>query len=562
MVGPDLTFPEKEMHGRLQKLMLLRLLFVSLLLGASIFIQIKETRTYFGDIQTSHYILIAFVYFLTVIYIFLFKAFKNLYRQAYFQLIVDTFFITAIIYTTGGIESIFSSLYMLTIITGSLILYRKGGMIIASSCSILYGLMLDLHYYNIIHPFSSRLSYASEFQSFQIVYMIVVNITAFYVVAYLSSFISEQARKNLVELEAKQYDLVKLEALNEWIIQSITSGLITLDDHNRIILFNPAAEKIFGIKAAEAIGREITNLLPFLSEYIKDESGLIISSSKDSPGFIDLHHKREKGTVIFLRFFISPLKIPEFTPEGKILFFQDITEMKHIEEEMKKVEGLALIGELAAAIAHEIRNPMASISGSIEMLKESMGQNDVNVRLMDIVTRETRRLNHLVNDFLLFARPKPANLVKFDLQQLILESLELFKNRQNLDQKIHFDTDFQGQCSLTSDPEQIKQILWNIFLNAYESMHGGGLLKIKTESIDSSGNPVMVKITIRDTGPGFDENTLSHIFTPFFTTKTTGSGLGLAIVKRIVEALNGSIYGENHPDGGAIVTVLFPNNKL
>lgn len=562
MVGPDLTFPEKEMHGRLQKLMLLRLLFVSLLLGASIFIQIKETRTYFGDIQTSHYILIAFVYFLTVIYIFLFKAFKNLYRQAYFQLIVDTFFITAIIYTTGGIESIFSSLYMLTIITGSLILYRKGGMIIASSCSILYGLMLDLHYYNIIHPFSSRLSYASEFQSFQIVYMIVVNITAFYVVAYLSSFISEQARKNLVELEAKQYDLVKLEALNEWIIQSITSGLITLDDHNRIILFNPAAEKIFGIKAAEAIGREITNLLPFLSEYIKDESGLIISSSKDSPGFIDLHHKREKGTVIFLRFFISPLKIPEFTPEGKILFFQDITEMKHIEEEMKKVEGLALIGELAAAIAHEIRNPMASISGSIEMLKESMGQNDVNVRLMDIVTRETRRLNHLVNDFLLFARPKPANLVKFDLQQLILESLELFKNRQNLDQKIHFDTDFQGQCSLTSDPEQIKQILWNIFLNAYESMHGGGLLKIKTESIDSSGNPEMVKITIRDTGPGFDENTLSHIFTPFFTTKTTGSGLGLAIVKRIVEALNGSIYGENHPDGGAIVTVLFPNNKL
>jgi len=542
--------------------MLLRLLFVSLLLGASIFIQIKETRTYFGDIQTSHYILIAFVYFLTVIYIFLFKASRNLYRQAYSQLIVDTFFITAIIYTTGGIESIFSSLYMLTIITGSLILYRKGGMIIASSCSILYGLMLDLHYYNIIHPFSSRLSYASEFQSFQIIYMIVVNITAFYVVAYLSSFISEQARKNLVELEAKQYDLVKLEALNEWIIQSITSGLITLDDQHRIILFNPAAEKIFGIKAAEAIGKEITNLLPFLLEYIKDESGLIISGSKDSPGFIDLHHTRENGTVIFLRFFISPLKIPEVTPEGKILFFQDITEMKHIEEEMKKVEGLALIGELAAAIAHEIRNPMASISGSIEMLKESMGQNDVNVRLMDIVTRETRRLNHLVNDFLLFARPKPANLVKFNLQQLILESLELFKNRQNLDQKIHFDTDFQGQSSLTSDPEQIKQILWNIFLNAIESMLGGGLLKIKTESIDSPGNPEMVKITIRDTGPGFDENTLSQIFTPFFTTKTTGSGLGLAIVKRIVEALNGSIYGENHPDGGAIVTVLFPNNKL
>jgi len=188
MVEPDLKNSlDIELPGRLQTLMFLRVLFVSLLLGASIFIQIKETRTYFGDIQTSHYLLIALIYFLTFIYVILLKKLKNLTKLAYFQLLMDTVFITAIIYSTGGIESIFSFLYILTIINSSIILYRRGGMVIASSSSILYGLLLDLHYYDIIHPFGSRQIYPAEYQSFYIIYIIVVNIAAFYVVAFLSN---------------------------------------------------------------------------------------------------------------------------------------------------------------------------------------------------------------------------------------------------------------------------------------------------------------------------------------------------------------------------------------
>jgi two-component system sensor histidine kinase PilS (NtrC family) len=262
MVEHDLKDPRPELPGRLQKLMLLRLLIVSLLLGVSAFIQIRETKAYFGEIQTSHYLLIATIYFLTFIYIILFKTRENLIRQAYLQLLVDTFFITAIIYSTGGIDSIFSFLYILTIINASTILYRRGGMIIASSSSILYGLLLDLHYYDVIDPFGSRWDYGLEYQSFNIFYTIVVNISAFYLVALLSSIASEQARKSQVELKAKEDDIIKLEALNEWIIRSIKSGLVTLDGQGKIILFNPAAENIFGISSRNVIGKQ--DILPGL----------------------------------------------------------------------------------------------------------------------------------------------------------------------------------------------------------------------------------------------------------------------------------------------------------
>ncbi|MBW1888048.1 MAG: PAS domain S-box protein, partial [Deltaproteobacteria bacterium] len=509
MVDPDLKIPQAELSGRLQKLMFLRVLFVSLLLGASIFIQIKETKTYFGDIQTSHYLLIATIYSLTFIYILLLKILKNLSKLAYCQLLVDTLFVTAIIYTTGGIESIFSFLYILTIINSSIILYRKGGMVIASSSSILYGLVLDLHYYNVIHPFGSRLSYSVEYQSFHIFYMIVVNIAAFYLVAFLSSYPSEQARRSRVELRAKEDDIIKLEALNEWIIRSITSGLITLDGLNRIILFNPAAEEIFGIKAAQAIGRKIIDILPFLGDYIEERSKSSDQDAKILPGFIDLPYMRYDDKRIFIRFSVSPLMLPEGDQKGQIIIFQDMTEMKQIEEDMKRVEGLALIGELAAGIAHEIRNPMASISGSIQILKEDLENDDVNSRLMDIILREINRLNNLVNDFLLFARPKEANIQKFDLNQLINDSLELFKKSGKWNDKMRLETDFQGTIDLESDPEQIKQVLWNLFLNATEAMSHEGSLRISTEMVNgeqfNKGEQRMVKITVQDTGLGFSK---------------------------------------------------------
>lgn len=560
MVEIDLNLQQQELSGRLQKLMLLRLVVVSILLGASIFIQIRQSKTYFGDIQTSHYFLIATIYFLTFIYIILFKTNKNYLRQAYLQLLADTFFVTAIIYSTGGMDSIFSFLYILTIINASIILYRRGGMIIATSSSMLYGILLDFHYFDIINPIGEKIYYYGASRGVNIIYLTIVNIGAFYLVAFLSSYVSEQARKSEVKLKAKEDDIIKLEALNDWIIRSMTSGLISLDGQGRIILFNPAAEEIFGLNAGDVIGLRITDALPFLTAHMdnKGEDREYTSSKHD---VIDLQYTGKGGRKSYLRFFISPLRIPEGDRKGQVLFFQDITEIRQIEEEMKKVEGLAMTGELAAGIAHEIRNPMASISGSIQILKDDLAINDVNKRLMDIILREINRLNTLVNDFLLFARPKPADLREISLNQLIQESVELFKNSAKWNEKITIFVDIEKGITLTSDPDQIKQVLWNILLNAADAMPEGGHISIcagigekNSDSLEPGRKAV--KIVVRDSGKGFSEKALSSIFTPFFTTKEGGSGLGLAIVNRIIGGLKGSVSGRNHPDGGAEITIL------
>jgi two-component system sensor histidine kinase PilS (NtrC family) len=552
--------PQSEVSRRLQALMLLRVIVVSLLLGALIFIQAKETQTYFGRVQTYHYLLIATAYLVSFIYAILLKYLPHSIFQAYLQLFSDTFFITAVIYCTGGIDSIFSFLYILSIISGSIILYRKGGMIIASASSILYGLLLDLHYYGVISLVTTQTVYPEKHQSSYIFFVILANMVGFYVSAYLSSFLSEQARKSHVELRAKQLDFDKLEALNESIINSITSALVVLDGQNHIILFNPAAENIFGQKANHVYGRALTEALPILGIQLSPEKLKALSSDKDRLLFSDLAYHGSDDRTLHLRLSVSPLSLSLGSQEGKILVFQDITLIKEAEEEMKRVEGLAAIGELAAGIAHEIRNPMASISGSIEMLREGLDKDAVNGRLMDIISREVNRLNNLINDFLLFARPKKANLMKFDLAQLILECLDLFQKSRRWSAGLSAHTDFRHPIKMESDPEQIKQVLWNLFSNAVEAMGAQGCLYVSSEmepGISKAGRN-MVKIVVRDTGTGFDKTDLFRMFTPFFTTKERGSGLGMAIVKRIVEGLKGQVVGDNHPDGGARVTIYLP----
>ena len=550
---------DPELQKRLQTLMFLRVLFVSVILGSLIFIRFRETDAYFTDAQTAPYILLAVIYFTNILYIFLIKHFGRIRLQAYFQLVFDSIFITFFIYTTGGIDSIFSFLFILNIISGSIILSRKGGLLIASVSSILYGLLLDLHYYGLIHPLSSRLSYSPDtYNSAYLFYTILVNMAGFYLVGYLSGFLAEQTKKSRAELKETRLNLDKLEILHESIINSITSGLIVLDNSERVILLNPTAEKIFGIHADQISGRSLTKALPVFLQYPEIAYGT--SFPVNTPSFMDIPYRKPDGAKIYLRLSISPLRHSFGDKEGKILSFQDVTEIKRIEENMKKTEGLALVGEMAAAIAHEIRNPMASISGSIEVLKEGLQLDTIDSRLMAIVSREIDRLNQLIKDFLLFARPKKTKWRTFDLNQVIMASLALFKNSRRCNENISVLTHFHDSMIIESDPDQIKQILWNLFLNASDAMPGHGILDITTkwvqESPESSKkNAVMV---VRDTGNGFDENAIPKLFTPFFTTKEGGSGLGLATVKRIVDQLQGSISGGNHPEGGAEIVVILP----
>jgi two-component system, NtrC family, sensor histidine kinase PilS len=555
--------PRKELFGRLQTLMFLRVVVVSLLLGASVFIQVRETRTYFGYIQNFHFFLLAAVFALTFIYVLILKSARNLLWFAYVQLFIDTLIITAMIYSTGGVESIFSFLYILAIIGASIILYRRGAILVASSSTIFFGLLLDSQMYAWIHPLGARADTFSNAQRMQFFFLALVNMAAFYLVAFLSSFLSEQVRKSRAELKAKQSDFDQLEILNDAIINSISSGLIALDAGARVILFNPAAEEMFSKESSLCLGRSIYELLPDIASHLSQQERPSELVLREGVPFADILHKRPGQKPIHLRLSLSPLRFGPDLEQGHILVFQDMTSIKKIEQKMKKVEGLALIGELAAGIAHEIRNPMASISGSIQMIKGRLDSDDINSRLMEIVLREIKRLNELVNDFLLFARPKKAKLKPFDLAALILESLELFQNSTHWNEKIRLSPEIPKHLPLISDPELVKQILWNLFVNAFEAMPKGGSLYIQASTENeqgrSSDGPEWVRVVVRDTGEGFNDSAMIHLFTPFFTTKEEGSGLGLAIVKRVVDTLHGEAYGENHPDGGAQITILLPS---
>jgi len=557
MVKTDQDHAQKETLSRLQLLMFLRVGLVSLLLGVAIIIQVRETKTYFGEILNAHYFLIALIYFLTFFYVVALNYIKNFPRFAYLQLLLDTIFITAIIYTTGGIESIFSFLYLLNIISGGIILYRRGGMIIASFSSLLYGGFLDLSYYELIKPIGYHFPYLQDYQSSEIFYRILVNVAGFYLVGLLSGFLSEQIRKSRAELKVKQKDIADLEILKENIIQSISSGLVALDEHGKVIAFNRGAEKIFSIDSRDAIQNDINDIIPFIMPYLK-----VTNPNK----FIQLSHKRSDGQQIDLLLNISPLKNQDGSKKGEILVFQDTTRIREMEREVKRMEDLAMLGELAAGIAHEIRNPLASISGSIQVLNDSLSKKAtrINKRLMEIILREVSRLDHLVNDFLQFARPQRIEIEEFDLNQLIMDTLYIFQNSQNWSQNLAVETKFFSPLKINSDPQQLKQVFWNILLNACEAMPKGGFICVstdKTKEFNGSGEYIdSVRIKVEDNGPGIDTKVIKDIFKPFSTTKKDGSGLGLAIVRRIVEGLGGKVSGQNLTGGGTAIAIILPSS--
>jgi len=555
MVQAEQDYAQSEMLSRLQLLMFIRVGFVSLLLGVAIVIQVRETKAYFGEILNAHYALIALIYFLTFCYVVALKYIKNLSRFAFLQLLIDTIFITAIIYTTGGIDSIFSFLYQLNIIAGAILLYRRGGLIIASFSSILYGAFLDLSYYELINPLGYPHPYGYDYQASDIFYMILVNVAAFYLVAILSSFLSEQIRKSKAELKDKQKDLADLELLKENIIQSISSGLIALDEHNRIIAFNKGAEEIFRINARDAFLRDVNEVLPSVVPCLRGET----------PGKVSqLTYKGDGNQRLDLLLDVSPLQGQGGNTKGKILIVQDTTRLMEMEREVKRVESLAMLGELAAGVAHEIRNPLASISGSIQVLNDSLSkeQAHVNKRLMEIVLREVDRLNHLVSDFLQFARPQQAKVEEFDLNRLIKDTLYLCQTSQRWSQELEVETAFHGPLKINSDPQQLKQVFWNVFMNACEAMPNGGTVRVSTDREGSSPGSKNAKGTVRikveDTGPGIDPSVIQDMFKPFSTAKKDGSGLGLAIVKKIVENLGGEVSGYNLQSGGAAISIVLP----
>jgi two-component system sensor histidine kinase PilS (NtrC family) len=509
------------------------------------------------------YILTGIIYFLTLCYALLLDRIKKYILFAYVQLVFDVLFVTALIYVTGGIESIFSFMYILTIINAAIMLYRRGGLLIASASSIGYGSLLDLQYFGIIHPYYTRTSELMTYTIGYYFYTLLMNIAAFYLVAFLSSYLAEELRRSSVKLKAKQYDLDQLELLNRNIVQSINTGLITLNNQLEISYVNPAAEQISGFNYRDLEGIHIGDIFPKIVSYlsIRDKEG----GNADMPQpqkAIDIDFDRRDGIKLHLGFSQSILRDPGGDEIGLILIFQDLTEFRQMQDQVRRMDRLAVAGELAAGIAHEIKNPLASLSGSIQMLRDEVDFGPMQQRLMDITMREAERLNALVNEFLLFSRPEEAVDRSVEVNEVIDDTLEMLKNSPELSRPIRIEKTLSENLWVHIDAQRLQQVIWNLVLNAVQEMKNSGSLSVSTtiRTKRGSGNAQekLAEIAISDTGPGILPENQGKVFDPFFTTKDQGTGLGLTIVHRIVENYDGKIFLDSDGHSGTTFTLHFP----
>ena len=556
---------------KLKVLVILRVIIITLLLSIILFVQFKKGVGLFITPNNLIYYFIGLTYLITLIYVPFLGTTKHLQKFAFVQHIVDVLLITLLIYLTGGIESFFVIAYIFSIISGSIILYKRGAYFIASISSIAYGAFLDLEYYGLIHPMYNSLSSGYHYGSSYVLYRILVYVLAFFVVAFLSSHLAEELRRKKSELIQKQVDYDKLEAFNRDIIQSLDSGLLTIDSRGKITSFNKTAQKILRLNLEEMEQSDIRQLFP-------DIDGALFRMAENSLRANPYQRYEttvtdKTGKTLFLGFSISPLRDNNDRVIGKTFIFQDITKFKEMEEQIKRSDRMATIGEFAAGIAHEIRNPLTSLSGSIQVLKEELKLRDANRHLMDIILRESERLNNLITDFLIFAQPPRTNKEKLDIGRVIGETLQLFDNSPDCNRAINILKELKSEIFLLGDPHQLKQLFWNLFINAAQIMPNGGELRVNLEKVNAHGtsNPLkgakkrdmtpFAKISVSDTGDGIKPAEKEKIFEPFFTTKEGGTGLGLAIVHRIVENHEGFISVNSHRGKGTTFEIFLPMER-
>ncbi len=515
---------------KIKTLIAFRVVFITFFFGSTFFFWGFRRFPY---LHALTFIIVA-LYILTIIYALLLGKVKKLTAFAYIQLIFDVILEILLIFFTGGIDSWYSFTLIITILASSIVLNKKAGFIIATLSSLLYGMLINLQFYGVLPLVGDYLVEAKEY-----FYKIFIHIIFFYLTAYLSGYLSARLEKTEQKLEEKDLDIRDLEFFNREVIESLPSGLFTTDVSGRAVMFNRAAERITGIRRETVIGRHIDSVLPFFklpfSEGRKEETitvdgirkiiGLTISGLKDFAGLT----------------------------KGFIVVFQDLTKIKQLEQEIQQKEKLAAIGELSSNIAHEIRNPLASLKGSIQMLKEDSVPATYKEKLMEIALKEMDRLNRIITDFLAYSRPGKPEIMQFDLHGLLDETVELLKNMEQTKGRLSIKKEYNGAMEANADSQKMKQVFWNLGLNAIDAMHEGGELTISTRKEDA-----YIEIKFKDTGVGIEEKNIRKIFYPFFTTKEQGTGLGLAIAYRIIEEHKGRMNMESVPGIGTTFTVILP----
>ncbi len=497
------------------------------------------------------YLIAGLTYGLTLAHITLGRLVASRRINLMVQIGGDLLVVTLLVYFTGALDSPFSFMYLVSIITASMLLFRRGGLMAASGAVILYGGLGDLMYYGFLPIPQQTWFTPTQWSSSRLYFNMATNFAGFYATALLVSIISEKLQKTSEELDANRQNLAELRALNQNVVESIPSGLITLTQYGTAAFINPAGCQILQSQPYSVLGRHVTEIGFVTREQwneVREQltEGALVRRENDS---FDVGSER-----LSIGFALTPLSTLEGKASGYTLIFQDLTEMKKLEAELRLKDRMAAVGELSAGIAHEIRNPLAAIAGSVQVLKNSQSLSQQEQRLMTIVLRESERLNKTIAEFLRFVRPQEKRTSEFDIAASISETLDLLANSAELrkDHEIRREIN-PPSFTILGDSDQIRQVFWNIALNAIRAMASGGALTVRAEPSDGA-----YRIVFSDSGRGMSEADLRRLFQPFRTNFPSGTGLGMAISYRIVQEHGGSIDVTSLVGEGTAITVSLP----
>jgi two-component system sensor histidine kinase PilS (NtrC family) len=542
-----------DLRSRLSTLIAARVVLVTLLMGSAIMIQISRPGAFPVD---PFFALIGLTYALSVFYLATLRFAERHPWLVDLQFGADALLVSAFIHVTGGITSNFSSLYLLPIIAASMIRYRRVAVQLAALSAVMYLALVAVQYIDLDLPLARRFSPVVELPTVRVAqYTVAINLGGFMAVALLAGSLADSLRSAGARLEDASHRIRDLRAFNEYVINSLLSGLITTDHNGRILTFNRAASTIIGLPAVRVIGRNVVEVLQLPEPVHARLRGLTAGRSLK----VDCQHRTASGRLIDVGLTASTLTFPE-GGTGYVWSFQDVTDVRRLEREARLRQRLAAVGEMAAGIAHEIRNPLASMSGSIQVLRQELPLSEDQAQLMDIVLRESERLNDTIKSFLAYARPQRSSITRMDVRKVLQDTALLLRNNAELraDHVIDIEVpDDPVWCE--ADENQIRQVVWNLATNGLRAMANGGRLRMVVKSEHAPEGDEWTVLTVQDEGCGIPAEDVDNIFQPFRSSFERGTGLGLAIVHRVVTDYNGSIQVSSEVGVGTIMSVRLPS---
>lgn len=531
----------RELVRRLKWFMLSRLILISLLLGISPFI--------FGLGATPYFFIIGFLYCVTVIYSLLLKTSIPLKIQAYGQFFVDSVMVTLLLSFTGGVDSNFVLIYVLTIVFASLIIGGQAGVVIAVSCSAMYGALGVLQCVGALPEDLSR-SIPLAVDPFYVGLMILVRATIFCILGYFGDYLANSLYRHRVELD-------DLKKINEKILAQLKSGLITTDAGGKIIFVNPVAEEILGYRRGEMMGKSWHY---FLGRPVEDIDDRWLAEEAKSFTRCEIKVQRRDGREIPIGFTVSSLMDRGGAVLGLLILFRDLTSVYRMEERMRRADRLSAAGAILASVAHEVRTPLAAIRGAVEVLKENACFQGGHTRLMEVILKESDRLNRIVSDFLTYGDARKETRTREDINELLSEVLSLVREGRKPLAGVRITRE-NGGGSVYARVEayKIKQVFINILDNALDAVRGGGSVSVALERAEPRpAGEVVARIRFADTGEGMSAERMAHLFEPFYSTKESGTGMGLFLAERIVRNHGGQLEAESREGGGTVFTVTLP----